>query len=124
MEVKTAALLAGELRSLGFDVTEKGGTTGVVAVLKNGVGPAVLVRADMDALPVKETSGMPSASTAEVKDLSGKDQPALPACAHDTHVTGLIGTARVLVGLRDRWSGTLVMIGQPAEEIVAGARAM
>ncbi len=124
MEVKTAALIARELRGLGFEVTEKIGNTGVVAVLKNGPGPTVLVRADMDALPLKETSGVPYASTAIVKDLSGKDQPAMHACAHDTHVTGLIGTARVLVALKDRWSGTLVMIGQPAEEIVAGARAM
>lgn len=124
MEIKTAALLAGELRRLGFDVTEKVGNTGVVAVLKNGSGPTVLVRADMDALPVKEASGVPYASTAMVKDVSGNPQPAMHACAHDTHVTGLIGTARVLVALRDQWSGTLVMIGQPAEEIVAGARAM
>lgn len=124
MEVRTAALLAGELRALGFEVTEKVGNTGVVAVMKNGPGPTVLVRADMDALPVKETSGVPYASSAVVKDLSGKDQPAMHACAHDTHVTGLIGTARVLAALKDRWSGTLVLIGQPAEEIVAGARAM
>ena len=124
MEVKTAALLAGEWRRLGFEVTEKVGNTGVVAVLKNGPGPTVLVRGDMDALPLKELTGVPYASTAVVKDLSGKDQPAMHACAHDTHVTGLIGTARVLVALKDRWSGTLVMIGQPAEEIVAGARAM
>ena len=124
MEVKTAELIARELRSLGFEVTEKVGNTGVVAVLKNGPGPTVLTRADMDALPVKETSGVPYASTAIVKDLSGKEQPVMHACAHDTHVTGLIGTARVLVALRERWNGTLVMIGQPAEEIVAGARAM
>lgn len=124
MEVKTAALLAAELRSLGFDVTEKVGNTGVVAVLRNGPGPTVLVRADMDGLPVQETSGVPYASTVVVKDLAGKEQPAMHACAHDTHMTGLIGTARVLTALKDRWSGTLVMVGQPAEEIGAGARAM
>ncbi len=124
MEVKTAAIVAKDLRSLGFEVTEKVGNTGVVAVLKNGPGPTVLVRADMDALPLKELTGVAYASTAVVKDLSGKDQPAMHACAHDTHVTGLIGTARVLVALKDRWSGTLVLIGQPAEEIVGGARAM
>jgi len=124
MEVKTAALLAGEFRKLGFEVTEKVGNTGVVAVMKNGPGPTVLVRGDMDALPLKELSGVSYASTAMVKDLSGKDQPAMHACAHDTHVTGLIGTARVLVALKDKWSGTLVMIGQPAEEIVGGAHAM
>jgi len=124
MEVRTAGILAGELRRAGFEVTEKVGNTGVVAVMKNGPGPTVLVRGDMDALPVKEISGVPYASTAVVKDLSGKDQPAMHACAHDTHVTGLIGTARVLVALKDKWSGTLVLIGQPAEEIVGGARAM
>jgi hippurate hydrolase len=124
MEEKTAALVARELRTLGFAVTEKVGNTGVVGVLTNGPGPTVLVRADMDALPVKENSGVPYASTEVVKDLSGKDQPAMHACAHDTHVTSLIGTARVLVALKDRWAGTLVLVAQPAEEIVAGARAM
>jgi hippurate hydrolase len=124
MEVNTAAKLAGELRGLGFDVTEHVGGTGVVAVLKNGPGPTLLIRADMDALPVKELTGLPYASTEIVKDISGKMQPAMHACSHDTHVTILIGTARQLVALKDRWSGTLVLIGQPAEEIVSGARAM
>ncbi len=124
MEVKTAALVASELRSLGFTVTEKVGNTGVVGVLTNGVGPTVLVRADMDGLPIKENSGVPYASTDIVKDLSGKDQPAMHACAHDTHVTGLIGTARTLVALKNEWAGTLVLVAQPAEEILAGARAM
>jgi hippurate hydrolase len=124
MEVKTAALVARELRTLGFTVTEKVGRTGVVGVLSNGPGPTLLVRADMDGLPVKENSGVPYASTDVVKDISGDDQPAMHACAHDTHITGLIGTARVLVALKDKWSGTLVLVAQPAEEIVAGARAM
>ena len=124
MEVNTAALIAKELRALGFEVTEKVGITGVVGVLKNGPGPTVLVRADMDGLPIKEATGLPYASTAIVKDLSGKDQSAMHACAHDTHVTGLIGTARVLAAMKASWSGTLVFIGQPAEEIVGGARAM
>lgn len=124
MEVRTAAQVAAELRSLGFSVTEKVGNTGVVGVLTNGVGPVVLVRADMDGLPIRETSGVPYASTDTVQDLSGKEQPAMHGCAHDTHITGLIGTARVLVALSPQWSGTLVMIAQPAEEIVAGARAM
>jgi hippurate hydrolase len=124
MEVKTAAFLAGELRGLGFVVTEKVGNTGVVAVLENGPGPTVLVRGDLDGLPVKEASGVPYASTDVVKDMTGRDLPAMHACAHDTHVTNLIGTARVLVALKDRWSGTLVIVGQPAEEIGAGARAM
>ena len=124
MEVKTAALVAGELRTLGFTVTEKVGNTGVVGVLTNGVGPTVLVRADMDGLPIKENSGVSYASTDIVKDLSGKDQPAMHGCAHDTHVTGLVGTARLLVALQDQWAGTLVLVAQPAEEIGAGARAM
>jgi hippurate hydrolase len=124
MEVNTAAKLAKELRAAGYAVTEKVGNTGVVGVLKNGPGPTVLMRADMDALPLKELTGVPYASTAVVKNLAGKEMPAMHACAHDTHVTGLIGTARVLAALKDRWSGTLVLIGQPAEEIVGGARAM
>ena len=124
MEVKTAALVAGELRALGFTVTEKVGNTGVVGVLTNGTGPTVLVRADMDGLPIKENSGVAYASTDIVKDMSGKEQPAMHGCAHDTHVTGLIGTARALASMKDRWSGTLVLVAQPAEEIVAGARAM
>ena len=124
MEVKTAALVARELRALGFTVTEKVGNTGVVGVLTNGIGPTVLVRADMDGLPIKENSGVAYASSDIVKDMSGKDQPAMHACAHDTHVTSLIGTARLLVALKDQWAGTLVLVAQPAEEIVAGARAM
>jgi amidohydrolase len=124
MEEKTAALVARELRTLGFTVTEKFGKTGVVGVLTNGPGPTVLVRGDMDGLPVKEASGVPYASTEIVKDLSGKDQPAMHACGHDMHVTGLIGTARMLVALKNQWSGTLVLVAQPAEEIVGGARAM
>jgi len=124
MEIKTAALVARELRTLGFTVTEKVGNTGVVGVLTNGIGPTVLVRADMDGLPIKENSGVAYASTDIVKDLSGKDQPAMHGCAHDTHVTGLIGTARTLVALKAQWAGTLVLVAQPAEEIVAGARAM
>jgi hippurate hydrolase len=124
MEVKTAALVARELRALGCEVTEKVGNTGVVGVLRNGAGPTVLVRADMDGLPVKETSGVPYASTDIVKDLSGRDQPAMHACAHDAHVTGIIGTARALVALKADWAGTIVFVAQPAEEIGAGARAM
>lgn len=124
METNTAALIAKELRALGIEVTEKVGNTGVVGVLKNGAGPTVLVRADMDGLPVKELTGVPWASNAVVKDLAGRDQPAMHACGHDLHVTGLIGTARTLVALKDQWKGTIVFVAQPAEEIVAGARAM
>jgi amidohydrolase len=124
METKTAALVAKELRALGVEVTEKVGNTGVVGVLKNGAGPTVLIRADMDGLPVKELTGVSWASKAVVQDISGKEQPAMHACGHDLHVTGLIGTARTLVALKDRWQGTIVFVAQPAEEIVAGARAM
>jgi len=124
MEVQTAQRVATELRGLGFDVTEKVGITGVVGVMKNGIGPTILVRADMDALPMKEETGLPYASTNRVKDLAGKDQNAMHACAHDAHIASFIGMARVLVHFRDRWSGTLVCIAQPAEEISGGARAM
>ena len=124
MEVNTAALIAKELRALGIEVTERVGRLGVVGVLRNGPGPTVLLRTDMDALPLKETTGVAYASTAVVKDLQGRDQPAMHACGHDVHMTSFIGAARTLVAVRDRWSGTVVFVAQPAEEIVAGARAM
>jgi amidohydrolase len=124
MEVETATVMARELRAAGLEVTEGVGKRGVVGVLRNGPGPTVLLRTDMDALPVKEETGVPYASTAMVKDHMGRDQPAMHACGHDIHMTSLIGTARVLAALRARWSGTMVFIAQPAEEIVEGARAM
>jgi len=131
-EEKTSALVARELKSLGFDVTEHVGkypnpdwkVYGVVAVMKNGTGPTVLVRADMDALPVEEQTGLPYASHVRAKDDAGVDVPVMHACGHDIHVTALIGTARVLTALKSQWHGTLVMIGQPAEERIDGARAM
>lgn len=123
-EARTAGIVAKELRALGFEVTEKVGGFGVVAVMKNGSGPTVLVRADMDGLPIKEMTGLPYASTAPAKDVAGKEISTMHACGHDVHTTGLIGTARVLVSLKEQWSGTLVLIGQPAEEVTAGARAM
>lgn len=124
MEENTAAKLAGELRAAGFTVTEKVGGHGVVAVLQNGAGPTLLVRADMDALPVEEETGVPYASRTRVKDLSGREVPVMHACGHDIHVTCLIGAARSLSYLKSQWSGTLVLIGQPAEERVVGARSM
>jgi len=124
MEEKTSARVAAELRAAGFDVTEKFGGTGVVGVLRNGPGPTLLIRTDMDALPVKEETGLPYASTVHALNLSGKDVPVMHACGHDIHMTVFVGTARMLAGLRDRWSGTLVLIGQPAEEMVVGARNM
>jgi amidohydrolase len=131
-EEKTSALVARELRSLGFEVTEHVGKYpnpdwkgyGVVAVLKNGAGPTVLVRADMDALPVDEQTGMPYASHVRAKDDAGGDVPVMHACGHDIHVTSLLGTAQVLTALKSKWHGTLVTLGQPAEERIDGARAM
>jgi hippurate hydrolase len=123
-EQQTSARLAAELKALGFTVTEKVGGYGVVGVLKNGPGPTVLVRTDMDALPVTERTGLPYASKQQVRDKSGNDVGVMHACGHDMHMTCWVGTARVLAGMKDRWSGTLVFIGQPAEEIGAGAKAM
>jgi amidohydrolase len=121
-EEKTSARVATELRSAGFEVTEKFGGTGVVGVLRNGPGPTLLIRTDMDALPVKEETGLPYASAAHMLNLSGKDVPVMHACGHDIHMTVFVGTARTLVAMRDKWSGTLVLVGQPAEEMVVGAR--
>ena len=132
-EEKTSAFLAGELRSLGFTVTEGLGKFsqqswrgfGVVGVLSNGAGPTVLVRADMDALPVEEKTGLPYASKVKAS-FGGEAQQVcvMHACGHDVHVTSLIGTARVLARLKESWCGTLVLIGQPAEEGGGGAQAM
>jgi amidohydrolase len=123
-EVRTPAKLAAEVRKLGFDVTEHVGKTGVVAVMKNGPGPVLLIRADMDALPVKEQTGLPFASTAVGKLPDGTDTPVMHACGHDTHVTTWLATARRLAAMKDQWSGTVVMVLQPGEELVTGAKAM
>ena len=123
-EFETSKRLAQELRSLGYEVTEGVGKTGVVAVMRNGPGPTVLLRADMDGLPVEEKSGLPYASTVRQVDITGVEQPAMHACGHDVHVTAMIGSARQLAARKDAWSGTLVLIGQPAEERVMGARDM
>jgi hippurate hydrolase len=124
MEEKTAAKLAAELRAVGFEVTEKFGGHGIVGVLKNGPGPTLLVRADLDGLSLLEETGVPYASTTRVTDLTGKEVPTMHACGHDLHMTIFTGTARQLAAHRDRWSGTLVFVGQPAEERGIGARAM
>ena len=123
-EEQTAARLATELRAAGLDVTENVGAHGLVGILKNGDGPVILVRTELDALPVKEQTGLPYASTVITKDDTGTDVPVMHACGHDIHMACLVGTARVLSQMRDQWSGTLVMIGQPAEERVLGARLM
>jgi hippurate hydrolase len=125
MEVKTAARLARELREVGYEVTEGVGGTGLVALLENGPGPLVMMRADMDGLPIPEKSGLPYASTATQVDWDGNEVPVMHACGHDVHMTALVGTARIMAASRDAWSGTLMLIGQPSEErITGGADAM
>jgi len=123
-EVRTPAKLAAEVRKLGFQVTEHVGKTGVVAVMKNGPGPVLLIRADMDALPVKEETGLPFASKVMGKLPDGTATPVMHACGHDTHVATWLGTARRLAAMKDQWSGTVVMVLQPGEELVMGAQAM
>ncbi len=123
-EKETAAKLVGELKPLGFDVTPNVGGFGFVAVLKNGPGPTVLVRTDLDGLPVVENTGRPYASKVRTTDEYGNDVGVMHACGHDIHMASLVGTARVLTKLKKQWSGTLVMIGQPAEERGGGAKAM
>lgn len=124
MEENTAARLAKELRAYGYDVTEGVGGTGLVAVMENGAGPTVLVRADMDALPLEEQTGLEFASTVTGTDRRGATNPVMHACAHDTHMAALVGVAKQLSERTDQWSGTAVLIGQPAEELGLGAKAM
>ena len=124
METQTAARMAQELRALGYEVTEGVGGTGVVAVLRNGDGPTVMIRADMDGLPLAEASGLANASTVRQVDADGAEKPVMHACGHDVHITALVGTARQLAARKANWSGTLVLIAQPAEERIFGARAM
>jgi amidohydrolase len=130
-EAQTSAFLAGELRKLGYAATEHVGrypdgtqAFGVVAVLENGAGPRVLIRTDMDALPVEERTGVDYASTVKTKDAQGQQVSVMQACGHDLHMTVLLGTARELEMRKNLWHGTLVLIGQPAEEVVEGAAAM
>ncbi|MCZ8017573.1 amidohydrolase [Novosphingobium sp.] len=123
-EVRSARIMADAARAAGFEVTEKVGRTGVVAVMRNGPGPVVLVRADMDGLPIEEQTGLPYASKARGVSTAGVESGIMHGCGHDTHMAGWIGAARVLAANKDKWSGTLVMIGQPAEEINLGALEM
>ncbi len=122
-EVNTAKRMAAEAKKAGFEVTENVGG-GVVAVLKNGPGPVVLIRTDMDALPIVEQTGLPYASKVKTKNRDGVEVGVMHACGHDIHMTSWVGTARVLASMKDKWSGTLVLIAQPAEEIIAGAKKM
>ena len=123
-EKRTAGLATDHLRAAGFDVTEGVGKTGTVGLLRNGDGPAIMLRADMDALPVREATGLPYASTVTHPDQEGKSVPVMHACGHDMHVTWLIGAATLLARSRDAWRGTLMPVFQPAEETGAGAQAM
>ncbi|MFL5391976.1 MAG: amidohydrolase [Myxococcales bacterium] len=123
-EEQTAAKMAARLRALGFEVTERVGGFGVVGVLRNGEGPRVLVRTDMDALPVEEKTGLAYASRATAKDEEGKAVPVAHACGHDVHMSAWVGAATLLARVRDAWKGTLVFVGQPSEEKGNGAQAM
>jgi len=123
-EAKTAVRLAQELRELGFQVTEKVGGYGVVGLFRNGEGPTIMVRTDMDALPVIELTKLDYASKVRVRDKSDNEVGVMHACGHDMHMTCWVGVARVLVKLKDRWKGTLLFLGQPAEEVGSGARLM
>jgi amidohydrolase len=123
-EEQTAAKLAAGLKALGYEVTTGVGRTGLVGVLKNGTGPTVLLRTDLDALPVEEKTGLPYASTARTKDDNGVEVGVMHACGHDLHMAAWMATARVMAGTRDRWAGTLVLMGQPAEETLRGAQWM
>jgi hippurate hydrolase len=124
MEHKTSARLADELESLGYVVHRNVGGTGIVALLENGDGPLVMFRADMDGLPVEEKSGLAYASRAKQIDPNGNEVFVMHACGHDVHITSLVGTAQLMAEKRDEWQGTLMLIGQPAEERVLGAAAM
>jgi amidohydrolase len=130
-EERTSALLAGELRKAGYTVTERVGrypdgsqAYGVVGILKNGAGPTLLVRTDLDALPVTEKTGLPYASSVRAKNPAGQDVGVMHACGHDVHITTMIGVARNMAALKSQWHGTLMLIGQPSEETIDGAKAM
>ena len=127
-ETETSKKMAFELRNLGYEVTEKFGDYGVVAVMKNlptnGKGKTILIRADMDALPVEEKTGLPYASIVKQTDLDGNEVSVMHACGHDIHMTVLVGVAQTMANLKDSWKGTLILIAQPAEEVGSGAKAM
>jgi hippurate hydrolase len=131
-EAKTAAFFATQLRGMGYTVTERVGKYenpewtgyGVVAVMKNGAGPTVLLRTELDALPVDEKTGLPYASKVKMKNDAGQEVSVMHACGHDVHLTSMLGTARLLSELKDQWHGTLILLGQPAEEVIDGARSV
>ena len=123
-ETQTAAKLARQLRALGYEVTEHVGGTGVVAILKNGAGPTIMLRTELDALPVEERTGLAYASKVHAQDDAGRDVPVMHACGHDVHMASLVGTAAIMAHSKDTWHGTLMLIGQPAEETISGAKKM
>jgi amidohydrolase len=123
-ETQTAAKLAAQLRALGYSVTEHVGGTGVVAILKNGSGKTIMLRTELDALPVEEKTGLPFASKVHAKDPAGHDVPVGHMCGHDLHMSALVATAAIMAHSRNSWQGTLMLIGQPAEETISGAPAM
>ncbi len=123
-EVNTAAKVAADLRKLGYEVTEHVGNTGVVALLRNGAGPTIMLRTELDALPVEEKTGLPYASKVTTKNDAGLTVPVMHACGHDIHMAALVGTAEIMAKTKDEWHGTLMLIGQPAEETVGGAEGM
>src|SRR6202030_3623597 len=123
-ETRTAGIAANHLKALGFDVTTGVGKTGVVGLLRNGDGPTIMLRADMDALPVKEATGLPYASNITATDREGKTVPVMHACGHDMHVTWLVGATTLFARTRDAWRGTLMPVFRPAEEAAAGGQAI
>jgi hippurate hydrolase len=123
-ETQTAEKLAAHLRSAGYDVTEHVGGTGVVAILKNGAGPTIMLRTELDALPVEEKTGLPYASKVHTENDAGQDVPVMHACGHDVHMAAIVGTAEIMARSKSTWHGTLVLVGQPAEETINGAERM
>src|SRR5579863_8075011 len=123
-EVQTAAKLAARVKAFGYDVTTGVAQTGIVAIMKNGAGPTVMLRTELDALPVEEKTGLPYASKVVAKDDAGHDVPVMHACGHDVHMASIVGTAAVMAGSKNTWHGTLILIGQPAEETIGGATGM
>ncbi|HWW16641.1 MAG TPA: amidohydrolase [Candidatus Dormibacteraeota bacterium] len=123
-ETQTAAKLAARLRALGYEVTEHVGGTGIVAILKNGAGPTVMLRTELDALPVEEKTGLAYSSKVHTKDDAGHDVPVMHACGHDLHMASIVGAATVMAHSKATWHGTLMLIGQPAEETISGAKGM
>jgi amidohydrolase len=124
MEVRTSSIIAKELKALGYEVITGIGKTGVVGIFKNGIGPTVMYRADMDCNSVKEITGLPYSSTKMMKKEDGTETPVMHACGHDAHVTWMLGVAKIMMTLKNEWKGTLVFVGQPAEELLTGAQAM